>query len=40
MLLLKGVCCRVWPLLAYVGIGRCGYCDQRPTIEGVWEDDK
>lgn len=38
MLLVKGVCCRVWPMLAFTGIGRCGLCGQRPTVEGVWED--
>lgn len=35
-LVVKGVCCRKWPLLAMTRIGKCGLCGERPEVVGLW----
>ena len=32
LLVVTARCCRDWLVAAYVGIGRCGYCDERPVV--------
>lgn len=32
LIVTKAYCCREWTVLAYVRLGRCGYCGQRPVI--------
>ena len=27
-------CCRDWPVMMFVRIGRCGYCGQVPIVVG------
>lgn len=31
-LLVEATCCRTWPVFPLLGIGRCGYCGQRPKV--------
>jgi hypothetical protein len=31
-------CCRAWPVLALLPLGRCGICGERPVLTGeTWE---
>jgi hypothetical protein len=32
--LVIAVCCRWWPVTPFGGLGRCGYCHERPLIDG------
>ena len=25
-------CCRIWPIVAFQPLGKCGLCGERPTI--------
>jgi len=36
-LIVKGVCCRKWPLLAGTPFGECGLCGEKPEVVGLWE---
>ncbi len=36
-LILRGRCCRDWPLQPLSRIGKCGYCGQVPVVLGEWE---
>jgi hypothetical protein len=31
-LIAVAVCCREWPVFAWLPIGRCGYCGERPVL--------
>ena len=37
VVLYNATCCRDWPVLVTAGLGRCGLCGNRPTINGMWE---
>jgi hypothetical protein len=39
ILLVRGRCCRDWPIVVGVKTGTCGYCGQVPEIVGEWGDD-
>jgi len=37
-------CCRIWQVPAFIGWGRCGYCNEKPIFvralpEEEWVDD-
>lgn len=34
--LAEAYCCRSWPVIRGVRIGRCGYCGEVPRIVGDW----
>lgn len=36
LILMKGVCCKAWPMLNQ-SFDRCGRCNKRPRIVGVWD---
>lgn len=36
-MLLRGRCCRDWPLAPLSSIGRCGLCGERPDVLGLWD---
>jgi hypothetical protein len=36
--LLRGRCCRDWPIIPLERVGKCGLCGEVPEIVGVWDD--
>jgi len=34
LLIQDAVCCKVWPVVAFMPVGRCGLCGQRPVVIG------
>ena len=37
--IVTATCCKRWPVLGYLPLGRCGICGQRPVLTGeTWEE--
>lgn len=35
--LAKAICCTAWPVAAYLPVGYCGKCHERPRTVGPWD---